>query len=164
MEVYLFFCILSDDRKDESYRPTSGYSCRVSGRPHSYSGSSCNRSLLLYRVGCLYLLYFFCCLCIRSHAAAMTLRALQISTQCRTCNNVVLTSQQHCSDVETTLLRLSFTRLVCDSLGSVVQNLTKLLANVTLKFLSWNIAKTLVFFCWKNVSSFYIAKGNQIFV
>ena len=38
----------------------------------------------------------------------------------------------------------------------VVQNLTKLLANVTLKILSWNMANTLIFFCWKNVSSFCI--------
>ena len=31
----------------------------------------------------------------------------------------------------------------------VVQNLTKLLANVTLKFLSWNMANTLIFFAEK---------------
>ena len=34
-------------------------------------------------------------------------------------------------------------------LGPVVQNLTKLLANVTLKFLSCNMANTLMFFAKK---------------
>ena len=37
-----------------------------------------------------------------------------------------------------------------------VQKLTKLLANVTLKFLSWNMANTLIFLLKKNVSSFCI--------
>ena len=37
-------------------------------------------------------------------------------------------------------------------LGSVVQNLTKLLANVPLKFLSWNVANTLTFFAGKKKS------------
>ena len=36
----------------------------------------------------------------------------------------------------------------------IVQNLTKLLANVMLKFLSWNMAKTIDIFCWKNVNGF----------
>ena len=43
------------------------------------------------------------------------------------------------------------------NLDSVVQNLTKLLAYVTLKFLSWNMANTLIFFIYKNVGSFCIA-------
>ena len=42
-------------------------------------------------------------------------------------------------------------------LGPAVQNLTKLLAKVMLKFLAWNKANRLTFFCWKNVSSFCIA-------
>ena len=47
-----------------------------------------------------------------------------------------------------------------DFQGPVVQNLTKLLAKVTLKFLSWNIASTLIYFakkiyfCSKNVNLF----------
>ena len=49
-------------------------------------------------------------------------------------------------------------------MGPVVQNLTKLLASVTLKFLSWNIANTLNFLLKKNVSSFCIAKSTHIFV
>ena len=43
----------------------------------------------------------------------------------------------------------------------VVQSLTKLLANVTLKFLSWNTANTLIFFAEKNVSCFCIAKATS---
>ena len=39
--------------------------------------------------------------------------------------------------------------LIVNSLGKVVQNLTKLLANVALKFLFWNIADTLIFFAEK---------------
>ena len=39
------------------------------------------------------------------------------------------------------------------SQGPVVKNLTKLLANATLKLLSWN-GKNIDIFCWKNVSSF----------
>ena len=42
--------------------------------------------------------------------------------------------------------------------GSVVQNLTKLLTNVMLKFPSLNIANTLIFFAEKNVSSFWLQK------
>ena len=38
--------------------------------------------------------------------------------------------------------------------GPVVENLTKLLANMTLKFLSWNVSNTLILFAEKNVSSF----------
>ena len=47
-------------------------------------------------------------------------------------------------------------------LGPVVQNFTKLLANVMLKFLSWNMAITYTYdmFCWKNVNSFCIAKAK----
>ena len=47
--------------------------------------------------------------------------------------------------------------------GPIVQNLMKLLANVTLKFLPWNMANTLIFFAEKNVSSFCIAKATHIF-
>ena len=46
-------------------------------------------------------------------------------------------------------------------LGPVGQNLTKLLANMMFKFLSWNRANTLIFFAEKkNASSFCIAKAN----
>ena len=43
------------------------------------------------------------------------------------------------------------------TLGPVVQNLTKLLANVTLTFLSWNMSNTLICFAEK------IAKATHIF-
>ena len=38
--------------------------------------------------------------------------------------------------------------------GPVVQNLPKLLANLMLKYLSWNMANRLIFFVGKIVSSF----------
>ena len=41
--------------------------------------------------------------------------------------------------------------------GPVVKNLMKLWANETFKFLLWNMANILIFFCWKNVSIFCIA-------
>ena len=47
--------------------------------------------------------------------------------------------------------------------GSSVKNFTKLLAKVTLKFLSWNMTNTPTFFVEKNVSSFCIAKASHIF-
>ena len=47
-------------------------------------------------------------------------------------------------------------------LGPVVENLTKLLVNVTLKFLL-KYGKYIDIFCWKNVSSFCIAKATHIF-
>ena len=47
--------------------------------------------------------------------------------------------------------------------GQVVQNFKTLLANVTFKFLFWNMANTLIFFVEKNVSSFCIAKATHIF-
>ena len=47
--------------------------------------------------------------------------------------------------------------------GPFVQNLTKLLTNVMLKFLSWNMANTSMFFAEKNMSSFCIAKATHIF-
>ena len=37
-------------------------------------------------------------------------------------------------------------------MNPIVQNLTKLLANVTLKFLSWNMANALIYFAEKNLS------------
>ena len=46
--------------------------------------------------------------------------------------------------------------------GLVVQNLKKLLANFTLKFLSRNMANTLIFFA-KKVSSFLIFADSLIF-
>ena len=48
--------------------------------------------------------------------------------------------------------------------GPVVQNLTKSLANVKLKFSSWNYGKCIDVNCWKNVSSFCIAKTTHNFV
>ena len=47
--------------------------------------------------------------------------------------------------------------------GPVVQTLTKSLANMMLKFLSWNTADTLIF-CWKNVSckSYWQFYSNNI--
>ena len=42
---------------------------------------------------------------------------------------------------------------MCDKLGPAVQNLAKLLANVTLKCLSWNMANTLIFLL-KNINVF----------
>ena len=45
-------------------------------------------------------------------------------------------------------------------LGPAVQNLTKLLAKVMLKFLSWNSANMFDIFCWKNVSSLWRNKTN----
>ena len=47
--------------------------------------------------------------------------------------------------------------------GAVVQNLPKSVAIVILKFLSWNVANTLIFFAEKNVSSFCITKATHIF-
>ena len=49
--------------------------------------------------------------------------------------------------------------------GPVVHYITKLLANVTLKYQSLNMANTctLIFFVEKNVSSFCIAKATHIF-
>ena len=45
--------------------------------------------------------------------------------------------------------------------GPVVQNLTKMLANRMLKFLSWNMANTLIIFA-ANVNGFGIAKATHI--
>ena len=45
------------------------------------------------------------------------------------------------------------------NVGPIVQNLTKLLANVTVKFLSWNMANTLIYFAEKYVSSFLHCKS-----
>ena len=38
--------------------------------------------------------------------------------------------------------------------GPVLQNLTKLLANMTLKFLTLNVANTFIFFCSNNINVF----------
>ena len=46
--------------------------------------------------------------------------------------------------------------------GSVVQNLMKLLAN-DVKIFIWKYGKYIDIFCWKNVSSFCIAKATHIF-
>ena len=55
-------------------------------------------------------------------------------------------------------LKLSFRTVADNILGPVVQNLTKLLANVTFKFLSWNIANTLIFFAEKMWVPFALQK------
>ena len=44
------------------------------------------------------------------------------------------------------------------NLCPVVKNWTKLLANVTLRFLSWNMANTLIFFFWKMWVAFALQK------
>ena len=60
--------------------------------------------------------------------------------------------------------KMGAARIVMDATRAiVVQNLTKLLANVTSKFLSWNMVNTLILFAEKNVSSFCIAKATHIF-
>ena len=54
--------------------------------------------------------------------------------------------------------------IMASTLGPVVQNLRKLLANMVLKFLSWNMANTVIVFAEKkNVSNFCIAKAIHIF-
>ena len=48
------------------------------------------------------------------------------------------------------------------ALGPVVQNLMKFLANLMLKFLSGNMANTVIFFAEKNVSSFLLQNATYI--
>ena len=47
-------------------------------------------------------------------------------------------------------------------LGPIVENLTKLFANMTLKFLSWNMANTLIFFALQKLVSFLQQKYQCI--
>ena len=53
---------------------------------------------------------------------------------------------------------MSHDTLEYNDLGQVVQNLMKLLANVKLKFLSWNIANTLIFLAEKMWVAFALQK------
>ena len=53
----------------------------------------------------------------------------------------------------TSPLRSSSDTLLIWNYAQKQAQLFKLLANVMLKFLTWNMANELIFFCWKNVSS-----------
>ena len=46
-------------------------------------------------------------------------------------------------------------------LGPTVQNVTKLIANVTLKFLFWNMANTLIFFAEKMQVAFALQSNSE---
>ena len=57
---------------------------------------------------------------------------------------------------------------ICKYQGPVVQNLMKLLTNMTLKFYTLKYGKYIDIFCWKNVSSFcyshfFFSKNISVF-
>ena len=89
------------------------------------------------------------------------------------CVNAQANLNLHWAHMSKSMLWLiCFTIFTLSILGPVVQNLTKLLVNVNLKFLSWNMANTLIFFAEKmwvvcksysHLSSKNISKNINVF-